>query len=57
MQLRMSLPDLEQKYNKLLQAEEEAYRQHQAVKENMDNNEGPVVEDKVEEAPNLEGIE
>jgi len=47
MQLRMALPDLEQKYNKLLQAEEEVFKQHQAVKESMDNIEGPVIEDKV----------
>ena len=44
MQLRMALPDLEYKYNQLLQKEEEAFRQHQAVKENMDNEEGPVKE-------------
>src|SRR5574343_433992 len=57
MQLRMALPELEQKYNKLLQAEEAAYAQHQAVKESMDNDEGPVIEDKVEEAPKQEGTE
>ena len=42
MQLRMALPELERKYNKLLQAEEEVFKQHQAVKESMDNVEGPV---------------
>lgn len=57
MQLRMALPKLEQEYNQLLQKEEAAYAQHQAVKESMDNNEGPVVEDKVEEAPKQEGTE
>ena len=50
MQLRMALPELEAKYNNLLQQEEAAFKQHQAVKENMNNEEGPVVEDKVEEA-------
>jgi len=49
MQLRMALPDFEYKYKTFLQKEEEAFAQHQAVKENMDNAEGPVIENKVEE--------
>ena len=44
MQLRMALPELEFKYNQFLQKEEELFKQQQAVKEDMGNEEGPVKE-------------
>ena len=44
MQLRMALPELESKYNQFLQREEGLFKQQQAVKESMDNGEGPAKE-------------